>query len=346
MTIRTRLISGIAAVSATVVLASTGAVADQALYQAAKKEGQVTWYTTLIVKQAVRPLVAAFQKKYPGVKVRYSRANSTNTAIKILSEGKANRILGDVFDGTSNAEPLKDAGLVEKWTPKGVAAYPEEYRDPEGYWAVTHLYFLTPGVNTSLVPPKDAPKTFEDLLDPKWRGKMAWSPSSTTSGAAGFIGNVLMTMGEKRGMDYLRKLAKQDIIPVNASARKVLDQAVAGEYPIALQIFNHHTVISAKKGAPVTWIKMEPVTNVLSAIGLIKGAPHPNAGKLLIEYMLSEEGQKVLQKANYLPAMPSVPAKVPSLKPKEGGFKVTVMSQKLVHQNLKKWKQIQADLFR
>ena len=342
----TRLISGIVAVCAGLILNTNSAFADPELYKAAKKEGQLTWYTTLIVKQAVRPIVAAFEKKYPGIKVRYSRANSSNTAIKVLSEAKANRVTGDVFDGTSNVEPLKDAGLVVKWTPKGVAAYPAEYRDPEGYWSATHLYFLTPGINTGMVSKKDMPKTFEDLLNPKWRGKMAWSLSSSTSGAAGFIGNVLISMGEQKGMDYLRKFAKQEIIPVNASARKVLDQAIGGEYPIALQIFNHHTVISSRKGAPVTWIPMEPVTNSLAAIGLIKGAPHPNAGKLLIEFMLSVEGQKVLQKANYLPALPSVPAKEPTLKPIEGGYKANVMSQKMVHRNLKRWQKIQADLFR
>ena len=97
------------------MLAATTAYADYEgeLYAKAKKEGELVWYTTLIVKQAVRPIVAAFQKKYPGIKVRYSRANSSDTAIKILSEGKANRILGDVLDGTSNAEALKDANLVE-----------------------------------------------------------------------------------------------------------------------------------------------------------------------------------------------------------------------------------------
>lgn len=310
-----------------------------------KKEGQLVWYTTLIVKQAVRPIVAAFQKKYPGIKIRYSRANSSNTAIKILSEARANRIVGSVFDGTSNAEPLKEAGLVVKWTPKGVAAYPAEYRDPEGYWSATHLYFMAPCYNTSMVSKKDAPKTFEDLLDPKWKGKMAWSLSSSTSGGAGFIGNVLFAMGEKKGMAYLRKLAKQKIIPVSASARKVLDQAIGGEYPIALQAFNHHTVISSKKGAPVDWIKMEPVTNSLAAIGLIKGGPHPNAAKLLIEFMLSVDGQKVLQKANYLPALASVPAKVPTLKPIEGGYKANVMSQKMVHRDLAKWKKILSELF-
>ena len=346
MTSRTRLISAVVAVCASLTLATNSANADSKLYQAAKKEGKITWYTTLIVKQAVRPIVAAFHKKYPGVKIRYSRANSSNTAIKILSEAKANRVIGDVFDGTSNAEPLKDAGLVVKWTPKGVAAYPAKYRDPEGYWSATHLYFLAPGINTSMVSKKDAPKNFQDLLDPKWKGKMAWSPRSSTSGAAGFIGNILTTMGDKKGMAYLRKLAKQEIIPVSASARKVLDQAIGGEYPIALQIFNHHTVISSGKGAPVDWIKMEPVTNVLATIGLIKNGPHPNAAKLLIEFMLSVDGQKVLQQANYLPAMPTVPAKVPTLKPKEGGYKANVMSQKMVHRNLKKWNKVHADLFR
>ena len=318
---------------------------ESELYAKAKKEGELVWYTTLIVKQAVRPLVAAFQKKYPGIKVRYSRANSSGTATKVLSEGKANRIIGDVFDGTSNAEALKDANLVEKWTPKGSSAYPSQYRDPDGFWSATHQYFLTPGINTSLIPKAEAPKTYDDLLDPKWKGKMAWSPRSTTSGAAGFIGNMLISRGEEKGMAYLRQLAKQEIIPVSASARKVLDQAIAGEYPMALQIFNHHTVISGRKGAPVDWIPMEPVTNIIAAIGVIKGAPHPNAGKLLIEFMLSKDGQKVLQKANYLPAHPDVPALVPTLKPKEGKFKANTMGLKMVHRELKKWKKIHSDLF-
>lgn len=277
--------------------------------------------------------------------MRYSRANSSGTATKVLSEGKANRIIGDVFDGTSNAEALKDANLVEKWTPRGSSAYPSQYRDPDGFWSATHQYFLTPGINTSLIPKAEAPKTYDDLLDPKWKGKMAWSPRSTTSGAAGFIGNMLISRGEEKGMAYLRRLAKQEIIPVSASARKVLDQAIAGEYPMALQIFNHHTVISGRKGAPVDWIPMEPVTNIIAAIGVIKGAPHPNAGKLLIEFMLSKDGQKVLQKANYLPAHPDVPALVPTLKPKEGKFKANTMGLKMVHRELKKWKKIHSDLF-
>ena len=107
-------------------------------------------------------------------------------------------------------------------------------------------------------------KTYQDLLDPKWRGKIAWNGFPTSSGVGGFVGTVLAEMGEDKGMAYLRELAKQNVANLRGSAREVLDQVIAGEYPIALQIFNHHAVISAKKGAPVDWIKMEPATGTLS----------------------------------------------------------------------------------
>ena len=151
------------------MLAATTAYADYEgeLYAKAKKEGELVWYTTLIVKRAVRPIVAAFQKKYPGIKVRYSRANSSDTAIKILSEGKANRILGDVFDGTSNAEALKDANLVEKWTPKNAGMYPAEFRDPDGFWSATHPLLPDAGLQHEPGLQGGRAKTFEDGVEPE-----------------------------------------------------------------------------------------------------------------------------------------------------------------------------------
>lgn len=328
----------------TLVATGSAYAVDAKLVAAAKKEGEVTWYTTLIVKQVVRPLVAGFEKKY-GIRVRYSRANATSTAIKILNEARANRIVASVFDGTSTEPPLEKAGLVAKWTPEAAKMYPPEYRDKDGYWTAANLYFLTPGYNTNLVKPGDVPKTYQDLLDPKWKGKIVWNASSTSSGP-GFIGNVLRTMGQKKGMTYLDKLSQQKIVNMEASARKVLDQVIAGEYPLALNIFNHHTVISAAKGAPVSWIPMSPVMSLVSTVALLKDAPQPNAGKLLIEFILSKEGQKIFQKANYLPALPSVPAKTPTLKPKEGGFTANVFTPKEIADNLPKWKKIFNEKFR
>jgi iron(III) transport system substrate-binding protein len=174
---------------------------------------------------------------------------------------------------------------------------------------------------------------------------MVWNASSTSSGP-GFIGNVLLTMGEQKGMAYLEKLARQKIVSIDASARQVLDTVVAGEHPIALQIFNHHTVISAAKGAPVDWIAMEPVMALVSTVSVLKDAPHPNAGRLLMDFILSEQGQKIFAAADYLPAMPSVPAKVPSLKPEVGNYKVNVVTPEQVANDLPRWKAIFDKMFR
>ena len=132
------------------------------------------------------------------------------------------------------------------------------------------MYVFTPGINTTLLPKDQAPKTFADLLDPKLKGKMAWNGSSM-AGAFGFVANILTTMGEDKGMDYLRALAKQQVVNVDASSRAVLDQVIAGEYWINLMAFNHHTVISARKGAPCDWLKIEPAPVTLDAVGLRQG---------------------------------------------------------------------------
>jgi ABC-type Fe3+ transport system substrate-binding protein len=126
----------------------------------------------------------------------------------------------------------------------------------------------------------------------------------------------------------------------------LLDQAIAGEFPIALQIFNHHAVISAKKGAPVSWVAIEPVTATLSVASLTKDAPHPNAGKLLIDYMTSEEGQKLFEAADYLPVHPNVKPREPELTPEGGHFKVNVITPETIGEKLPEWKKIAEKLFR
>jgi ABC-type glycerol-3-phosphate transport system substrate-binding protein len=108
--------------------------AEDALYQAAKKEGEVVWYTALIVTQAVRPLIAAFNKKYPGIEVRYARADSGPTAIKIITEARAGRVQSDVFDGIDTTPPLVQAGLVEPYVAVEAGRYPPELKDPVGRW--------------------------------------------------------------------------------------------------------------------------------------------------------------------------------------------------------------------
>jgi iron(III) transport system substrate-binding protein len=327
------------------VVAVSVQAAEPALIDAAKKEGEVIWYTTQIIAQLVRPVSVAFEKKY-GIKVRSTRANSTELSVKIINESRAGRPQSDVFDGTSTVVPLKKEGFVLQWLPDPAKAYPAAYKDPEGYWVANNLFFLTPGFNTALVPKGMEPRSYQALLDPKWRGKIAWSTSPTSSGGPGFIGTVLTEMGTESGMLYLRELSKQRIANIGSAAREVLDQVIAGEYLLALQIFNHHTVISGKKGAPVDWIKMEPVTGTLSVISVHKNAPHPNAAKLLVDFITSPEGQNIFRDAEYLPADPAVPALSPSLKPDEGRFRTHFFTPEQTEDNIVAWKKVYDDLFR
>ena len=206
------------------MLAPRARAADSALYEAAKREGTVVWYTSLIVNQAVRPLVEAFEKKYPGVTVKYARGDSGPNAIKVIDEARAGKVVGDVFDGIATAPPLLKAGLVAPFTPSDAGKYPPEMRDPDGRWNALVVYFLTPGINTQMVG-KDEIKSAQDLLNPKWKGKIAWS-NDPWSGCAVYVGSVLQTMGEDKGMAFLRALAKQDIINVDATDRAILDQVI------------------------------------------------------------------------------------------------------------------------
>ena len=319
---------------------------DSALIEAARKEGSVVWYSGMIVNQVLRPLADGFERKYPGIKVLASRMPSGDATQKIISEARAGRPQADLYDGTAVTFRLAEAGLVERYKPVNAAKYPANEKDPNGDWTAINIYVMTPAINTEMVKPADAPKTLQDLLDPKWKGRMAWTTDTTAAGPAGFIGAVLRELGQDKGMDYLRRLAQQKIINVPASQRVVLDQLIGGQYPLALMTFNHHSVISAAQGAPVRWLPFSPGVELPNPAGLIANAPHPNAAKLLLEYVLSDAGQEVMRKAEYIPASPDVDAADPKLLPAKGGFEVMTVTPDVTAKKLEGWVAIYNELFK
>jgi ABC-type Fe3+ transport system substrate-binding protein len=318
---------------------------DAAMLRAAEQEGEVIWYTTYIVNLAVRPLAAAFEKKYPKIKLRYVPAPPAEGVTRLLNENRAGSVQADVFDSGTVFVPTHAAGMVASYKPRAAENFRAEYKDPDGYWTAANLQVATASVNTDLVRAQDVPKTYDDLLLPRWQGRMAWSDNHSSTGATGFIGNILLTRGPDKGMEYLRALAKQRISTMAAVQRVVLDQNIAGQYPLVLSIYNYHAQISMAEGAPIRWLKMEPVVSSFGTISLLKGARHPNAAKLFIEFFLSEEGQAVLRDANYLPIHPNVPPKVADLMPEAGGFQTTIISPMLYAQHEQEWLKLFREMF-
>jgi len=271
----------------------------------ARREGRVSFYSGMIENQALRPIADAFRKKYPFIAVDYWRGDSRALVQKALTEKRARRVNGDVLESTGGAEALIRAGAVVPFRSPAMADYPAKYLDPQLFWAASRLDYFGLAYNTRQVRAAEAPRTYDDLLNPKWRGAIAWRADSEV-GAPLFIAGILRFMGKERGTAWLKKLAAQQIVNYAGSARALVDRVGAGEYKLAVEIYAHHPLISKAKGAPLDTVMLSPVPSAVSTIQLAKDAPHPNAAMLLIDFVLSREGQEVLRAAEYFSADPKI----------------------------------------
>lgn len=336
-----------AAESASDILTYRGPDREQRLIEGARREGQVVLYSGLIVNQMLRPLAAAFAKRYPAVKLTYWRADSEELLPKISAEARANNLIADVYEGSAGGEELVAAGLTQPFASPVLAQYPQAYLDPSGNFAPTRISYFGLAYNTKLVPPERVPKTYQDLLDPQWKGKLAWPYALT--GRYLFLINLRLAWGEERAMAYFRALAAQKIINfASGSARTLVDRVIAGEYPIAIGIYAHHPLISAAKGAPVNARLLDPVPSASGTISVIKNAPHPYAAMLLTDFMLSEEGQKILAGAEYFPANPAVPPlpQLAGIVPKTAGYTENYISPQKLADEVDSTDRILQNLFR
>jgi len=318
------------------------------LVAGAKREGQVTYYSAMIVNQALRPLTAAFQRKYPFIKMAYWRGDSEEIEQKLAAEMRASNPQADVVEGTGIGELAVRAGLAQPVSSPLIAGIPEKMRDPRRLWVPTRMSYFALAYNTRLVAAGDAPKTYEDLLDPRWKGKMAW-PLLSAIGAPLFVTNLRLAWGEDKAMAYLKQLRTQGIVNFGAgNPRTLVDRVIAGEYAIALQIFAHHPLISAGKGAPVSARLLPPVASAPGTLVIPKGSRHPHAAALLMDFLLSKEGQQILAAAEYLPVRGDVdplPAIAPIV-PARAGVAENFISPEQLSAMTESSARIVEDLFR
>ncbi|HYM32679.1 MAG TPA: extracellular solute-binding protein [Candidatus Cybelea sp.] len=263
------------------------------LYAAAKKEGELTWYTAHSDDITAQALGRAFEAKYPGIKVAVVRTTAQVAFQRVSQEIKAGAMQVDVLSSTDVGHYvyLKEKGLLEKYVPENASKVLDIYKniDPDGFYHVTSAGLIGIAFNTAKLKEADAPKNWTDLLDPKWKDKIALGHP----GFSGYVGTWALTLRKLYGWDFFEKL-KANNPQIGRSINDTVTMLNAGERLVAGSGPAATALESAAKGNPIAMIyPTDGTVLIIAPSGIMKGAHHPNAARLFMEFLLSVEASKV-----------------------------------------------------
>lgn len=273
----------------------SGADREAMLVQEAKKEGQVSVYTSLNTRDS-GPLCSSFEKKY-GVRVKLWRSSSEKVLQRAVTEARAGRHLCDVLEtnGPEMEAMYREKLLAEFKSPLFKELAPAAFPKHRHYVADRFNFFVI-GWNTNLVKPEEVPNSYEDLLSPRFAGKVG-----VEAGDTDWFASMVKSMGEQQGMDFFRRLAKAK--PQIRTGHTLIGELLSsGELGIAAAIYNHSVEKMTLRGAPVRWKALAPTFGRPNAIGVALQAPRPHAALLFVDFMLSKEGQSILRDHSRVPA--------------------------------------------
>jgi iron(III) transport system substrate-binding protein len=264
------------------------------LIAGAKKEGVVTVYSSVTIDDQ-KALVSAFEKKY-GVKLQFWRASSENILQRAMVEYRGGRYDVDAIE-TSAAEMEslhREKLLIEVKSPHLADIVPAALR-PHREWVGDRLNIISAGYNTNLVRKQDAPKSYEDLLDPKWKGKLGIEADDSV-----WFGALANIMGEAKAIKLFRDLVRTNGLSVRKGHTLLANLVVSGEVPFALTLYHYKAEQLKNAGAPLEWYVLPPGLARFLGAGILRRAPHPHAAVLFLDFMLSD-AQRVLLDRDFTP---------------------------------------------
>jgi iron(III) transport system substrate-binding protein len=260
------------------------------LIEAAKKEGKVVYYSSMDLPVGEK-LGKAFEAAFPGIQIQIERSGSERLFQRIAQEYSSNIHAADVINSSDAAHfiPWKKSGWLMPFVSEDIAKYfPEAYRDPDGMFAVSRIWLSSIAINTNLVKPEDAPKSFADLLDPKWAGKMVKGHPAYS----GTIMTATFQIVRELGWEYYEKLAKQRVMQVQSSTDPPKKLSL-GERAVMADGNEYGVVLLKEAGQPVEPIYPAEGTPTISGpTGIFASAPHPNAAKLFQAWLHTRETQQ------------------------------------------------------
>jgi iron(III) transport system substrate-binding protein len=286
-----KIVVGMITVATIFVLASLTWAQDAALFQAARKEGSVVWYTSLALPSSTA-IAHTFKLKYTGIDVEVHRTGSQRVLQRVMQEASAGIKNVDLIhtSDAGNYELMKAKGLLLKYTPQGVAPFPAGFKDKAGFYYGMRATLSVIAYNPKILVDKDAPKTWKDLLNPKWSGKEV----TAHPGYSGIIMTHVLALVNVYGWDYFRDLAKNKLHVVQ-SANDPAGIVASGERAVGVNGAEYFYYKTLKQGNPIKIVyPKEGVPLVVSPVAIAKDAPHPNAARLFTEYIFSKEMQQLL----------------------------------------------------
>ena len=283
------------------------AEADPKIIEAAKKEGALSFYTTMTLSQS-EIVISRFKAKYPFLEPQLFRTGGDPLLNRIFTENEAGRNTWDVASGRGDmVVPLLQKKLLASYRSPETKFVDNDMVDDQGYWTAYYVNPFVLGYNTNLVKKDEVPKTYEDLLNPKWKG----GKISVDDEAYGFLQGLIRAWGKEKAVGYFKKLAAQNPVVMRGNTNRV-QLAVAGEYYLILA-YAPTIQRETSRGAPIDWVPLEPVSVQVNPAVLAAHAPHPNAGKLFIDFLLSKEGQEMLKGFRRIPVRQDVEPDPPRL---------------------------------
>jgi iron(III) transport system substrate-binding protein len=300
----------------------TGADRTQKLIEGAKKEGTLTIYTSATVED-MNVLMAAFEKKY-GIKAKLWRGSSENILQRAVVENRGKRYEADIYETNgSEMEALHREQLLQEVQSPILADLLPQAIMSHREWVGTRLQVITAGYNTNLVQKADLPKSYEDLLDTKWKGKLGIEAED-----ADWFATVISAMGEERGLELFRKIVATNGVSVRKGHTLLANLVASGEVPLSTTIYLYKLEQYKKNGAPIDSLVLPPTVARVNGIGLARQSPHPYAALLFFDFMLTD-GQEILAQRDFFPTNPKI-------KPLPSDLKLTfVNSAKLLDEGAK-----------
>ena len=270
-----------------------GADRNAKLVEAAQKEGELSVYH---VYPALTTVAAAFTKKY-NIKVKMWRASSETVLQRIATEARGNRFEVDIVQ---NNAPENEAAYREKLLQEVRSPYQQDLIPqalPAHFeWAGITLDVWTAAYNTNKVKKEELPKTYQDLLDPKWKGRLG-----IEAGNHAWFGTLMGELGEEQGVKLFNNIIATNGMSVRKGHSLLTTLVASGEVPLALTVYSWNPEALKEKGAPIESLALQPVIAQPSTIAMLKKSPHPNAAVLFYDFLLSD-GQKLLADAKFIPA--------------------------------------------